>query len=330
MDNKQYDVIGVGEAIMDIITQMAKNDIIDMGLSYGAMINIDADQMQELQPVLHDASWLCGGSVANTLDLIARLGGKTAIIGALGNDKLALSLKENWQKCGVTDLTQQIDLPHTGRCHIFVDEYGERSFATFFGVCGDIDFEQINLDSIRQAQYLLLEGYLWDSIHCQKIYQKLAQIIHDEKLDTKIAFTPSDPLLIKRHHHNIFPFITDYVHWVFCNERELKALFQVTELDQALETAKNLNTNFALTQAEDGITLITDGKIIPIEHQSINPVDATGAGDAWAGGFLYGQCQGLDFWQSAALAHRCASIIIQHMGARSPDNLADLIQIIGT
>lgn len=327
MHNKIYDVVGVGEAIVDIITQMSKNDIIRMGLAHGAMVSIDADQMQKLQPILHDATWCCGGSVANTLDLIAHLGGKTAIIGALGNDKISTYLKNDWKKNGVTDFTQQVDLPHTGRCHIFFDENGERSFATFFGVCGDIDFEKIHLDAIRQSQYLLLEGYLWDSPNCQQIYQKLAQMIHDEKLDTRIAITPSDPLLIKRHYATIVPFIKQYTHWVFCNERELKALFQTNDLDDAIQKAKSLKPSFALTQAEKEVILITGGEIKTIWHQEIEPKDATGAGDAWAGGFLYGQCQGWSLEQSAALAHSCANIIIQNIGARSPDNLTDLIQL---
>lgn len=325
MHNKQYNVVGIGEAIVDIITQMPKDNIIKMGLAHGAMISIDADQMQKLQPVLHDAKWFCGGSVANTLDLIAQLGGKTAIIGALGNDKISAYLKKDWKNNGVTDLTQQVDLPHTGRCHIFFDENGERSFATFFGVCGDIDFTKINIDIIRQSQYLLLEGYLWDSPNCQQIYQKLAQLIHDEKLDTHIAITPSDPLLIQRHYETIVPFIKQYAHWVFCNERELKALFQTDDLNDAITQAKSLKPCFALTQAENEVILITDGEAQAIPHQAIKPKDATGAGDSWAGGFLYGLCQGLSLDQSAALAHRCASIIIQNIGARSPKNLTDLI-----
>ncbi len=325
VQNKQYDIVGIGEAIMDIIIQMPKEEILQMGLAHGAMINIKTDQMQELQPVLKDATWIPGGSVANSIDLIARLGGKTAMIGALGNDDIAVSLKKDWQDHHVDDLTQQIALPQTGRCHIFVDEHGERSFATYFGLCGDIDFYKIDLDTIGNAKYLLLEGYLWDSPNCRMIFQQIAEHIQREKLDTKIAFTPSDPLLITRHHKSISAFLTQYVQMVFCNARELKALFETQTLDDAIQQAKQQQTCFALTQGANGITIIDGGNCLYRPHQSIAPLDATGAGDSWSGGFLYGLCQGYDIEQAAELAHNCASLIIQHVGARATQDLQHLI-----
>lgn len=316
-DYQKYDVVGIAEAIVDIIIQTTKKEIRNFGYAHAAMTLIDENEADKLFAWMKQPQIIPGGSVANSLDIIARLGGKSAIFGTVGSDKLGRFLLDNWSERHIDHFIQKQPKPYTGRVHVLIDENGERSFATFFGLCGDIHPYHIDDNIIKNSRFLMSEGYLWDAALCRKTYFDVAKRIKSNRWPTKIALTLADPFVIERNYEEIFDFIQNYCHILFCNETELKALMRKASLDDIGEFIERLDVTLALTLAEEGARIIHHGRDIVIPTRKIKDVvDATGAGDSWCGGMLYGLCQGFSLEKSAELGHDCAAYIIQQIGAR--------------
>ncbi len=314
---KAYDVIGIAEAIVDIFIQTNKQQILDFGYAHMAMTLINEKEADKLLTWMGNPQMIPGGSVANSLDIIAQLGGKTALIGSIGNDNLGQLLLKDWRDRGIDSFIHTEASPYTGRVHVLIDENGERSFATFFGVCGHIRSEHIPDHLIKNSRFLMSEGYLWDSDLCRQTYFEVAERIQKNNWDTKTAFTLADPFVIERHYDDILNYIKKHCHILFCNEKELNALMKNNSSEKSVEFIQDLDITLALTLAEKGARIINRNIDITIPTEKVELVtDATGAGDSWCGGMLYGLCQGFSLKKSAQLGHDCASYIIKQIGAR--------------
>ncbi len=328
----QYDVVGIGNAIVDILSYVDDDFLARNSLKKGTMQLVDEAQSAALYKELGQTTECSGGSVANTLAGIASLGGKTAFIGKVADDQLGRIFTHDLRSVGVHFTTNSAkEGPATANCLVCVTPDAQRTMATFIGACNRVTISDIDHRLIAQAKILYIEGYLWDIPQAKEAIR--AAIAAAKTRGRKVALTLSDSFCVNRFRSEFLALINEEVDILFANEAELLALFEVDksdnssdDLNKAIEMLQGKCEVAAITCSEKGAVIVTDKNIEHVGAERVEKlVDTTGAGDLFAAGFLFGYANGRSHKQSAILGNRCAGHIIQQLGARTMRSLENII-----
>ncbi|WP_062341862.1 adenosine kinase [Novosphingobium sp. CCH12-A3] len=326
MSEPLYDVIAIGNAIVDVMAPCEDADIERLGLAKGGMTLVDTARAQELYDAMGPAREISGGSAANTLAGLAALGAKCAFIGQVADDQLGEVFAHDIRAGGIDFQTPtRADEPPTARCLIFVSPDGQRTMNTFLGASQFLPAEALDDAQIASASVLYLEGYLWDPEEPRKAMRRA--IAAARNAGRKVAFTLSDAFVISRHGDDFRALIADgQIDILFANEHELAALTGVADFHAGLEQLAAKVPTVVVTRSENGAHAISDGEHSHVPAEPIDKViDTTGAGDLFAAGFLYGYVRNKPLAESLTLGAVCAAEIISHYGARPEANLQDLV-----
>ncbi|MGZ3216873.1 adenosine kinase [Paracoccus sp. T5] len=317
-------VIGIGNAIMDVISPVEEDRLAALGVQKGIMQLIERDHSEYLMAAQADdhgpgrarSRLVPGGSVANTLAGIGMLGLKTAFIGRVAEDALGLSYAEQTEGAGTVFVNPPVagDQLPTSRSIIMVTPDGERSMNTYLGISAELGPDDVNPSVFQGAGWLFLEGYLFDKPKGKDAFLKAAQACHDAGGQAGIAL--SDPFCVDRHREDFRRLVAGPMDYVIGNRHEWCALYQVEDLEEALRLAvADCGTVICTRSGEDAI-LIRDGQRVGAPVHRVTPVDATGAGDQFAAGLLYGLATRLPLEVAGRMGCIAAAEVIGHVGAR--------------
>ncbi len=321
------DVVAIGNAIVDILSQSDDAFLAAQGMTKGSMQLVfspaDADALYAKMGPGREVS---GGSAANTVAGIAALGGTCGFIGQVADDQLGAVFAHDVRAAGIRfDTPVRAGEPTTARCLIFVTPDGQRTMNTFLGASQFLPEAALDADLIASGAILYLEGYLWDPEEPRAAMRAAIRIARDA--GRKVAFTLSDTFCISRHGDDFRTLIADgHIDILFANENELLALAQVEDFDTAVERISAQLPMLVVTRGEHGAIAVTGGTRTTVPAEPIaRLVDTTGAGDLFAAGFLRGQAQGLSVERSLKMGALCAAEIISHYGARPEVDLKALV-----
>jgi len=321
----RFDVIGIGNAIVDVIARAEDDFLIGHKMRKGSMQLIDEAQAAQIYDAMGPAVEVSGGSAANTVVGAAGLGARTAFIGKIKDDELGRVFAHDIRAAGVSFATPPASAgPSTARCYVLVTPDGERTMNTYLGAAQDLHPNDIDIDTIAGAQIVYLEGYLWDPPHAKEAFLKAAKIAHGAERD--VALTLSDAFCVDRYRAEFLDLIrAGTVDLVFANERELHSLYLTADFDAAVSALRNDARAAVITRSEKGCVIVTREETDAVPAYPVERVvDATGAGDLFAAGFLVGMAKGADYRSSARLGALAAAEVIQHLGARPEASLKDL------
>jgi len=325
MSNLDFDVIGIGNAIVDVLSHSDDGFIKDQGLTKGGMALIDSNQADKLYEQMGPGVECSGGSAANTIACLASLGAKGAFIGKVKDDGLGKIFAHDIKSAGVDFATPlAADGPSTARCLILVTDDAQRTMNTFLGACVNLSSADIDADYIARGAVTYLEGYLWDPDAAKEAFLKASVAAH--KADRRVALSLSDAFCVDRHRDSFQDLVKNHVDILFANEDEIKSLYQVDTFDAALQCVRDQCSVAALTRGEKGSVIIAGNEIHVVDCEPVeHVVDTTGAGDAYAAGFLFGYTKEFDIGTCARLGSICSAEIISHYGARPEVSLAELV-----
>jgi sugar/nucleoside kinase (ribokinase family) len=325
MTSARYDVLGIGNAIVDVIARAEEDFLLKQDMRKGAMALIDEARAQAIYEAMGPATEMSGGSAANTIVGLASLGGRAAFVGKIKADGLGRAYAHDIRAAGVSFTTPPAaDGPSTGRCYIMVTPDGERTMNTYLGAAQDLHPNDIDADAIAASAVTYLEGYLWDPKHAKDAFLKAAKIAHDA--GRKVALTLSDAFCVDRWRDEFLQLMrSGTVDLIFANEAELHSLYQSSDFDAAIAALRADIGVAVVTRSEKGCLVISpEGTeavpAFPVERV----VDTTGAGDLFAAGFLSGLARGADDRTCGRLGAMAAAEVIQHIGARPETSLKDL------
>ena len=324
---KKFQVVGIGNAMVDILGHVKDGFLADNNVEKGIMQLIDMPRAVELYGHMGPAQEVSGGSAANTIAGIAALGGRTAYVGKVKDDQLGAIFAHDLRAQGAvyeTPLAAKSTDHETGRCMVLVTPDGERSLNTYLGVSESLAPADIDEAMMAQAEWLYLEGYRFDGPDSKAAFAKA--IAACEAAGGKISLTLSDPFCVDRHRASFLDMIRDHVNLLFCNTAEMMAMYPADTLEASMELAAKEVEIVVCTASEDGAYVLTGGEK---EHAHAVPteiVDATGAGDLFASGFLYGLTAGFDMLTCARMGCVAAAEVISHIGARPEADLMELFR----
>ncbi len=324
MVETSLDVVGIGNAIVDVMAHAEDRFLEDKGLAKGAMTLIDATAAEALYGDMAPAMECSGGSAANTMAGLASLGGQGAFIGKVRNDQLGGIFRHDIRAANVAfDTKPATHGAPTARCLIFVTPDAQRTMQTFLGASQDLGPDDIDPETIAAAKVTYLEGYLWDPPEAKEAFRKAAELAH--KAERMVALTLSDGFCVDRHRDDFMDLVRNHVDILFANEVEIVSLYQAAGFDEALQQVRGHCRVVALTRSEKGSVVLSDDEIHVIDAQPVAKViDTTGAGDLYAAGLLFGLTRGLDLATSGRIGALAAGEVISHFGARPEASLAEL------
>jgi len=314
----RYDVVGIGNAIVDVLAHADEDFLVRHGMTKGSMALIDTDTADTLYNDMVSGIECSGGSVANTIAGLASLGGVGAFIGKVKDDVLGKVFKHDIEAIGVHfPTTANSDGVPTARCLIHVTPDAERTMNTFLGACVELSPADVDLDVVRAAKVTYLEGYLWDREEAKAAFVKAAQQAH--AAGREVSLSLSDPFCVDRHRESFLELVEHHIDVLFANEDEIISLYQVKTFDEALQKVRGHCKVAALTRSSKGSVVISGEEVHIVDAEpDVKVIDTTGAGDAFAAGFLFGYTNGYenDLAHCARLGGICAAEIISHFGAR--------------
>ena len=320
MNDRQYDVTAIGNAIVDVIAQADDAFLEQQKLPKGAMSLIDAVDAERLYSLMGPGVERSGGSAANTAAGIAMLGGKVAFIGKVSDDQLGDVFAHDIRAVGVEFRTPPLtEGLSTARCLILVTPDAQRTMQTFLGACTAFSADDVDEDLIARSRVLFMEGYLWDQPRAIEGMRKAAAVA--KASGCKVAFTTSDPFCVDRHRQEFLELIDNDLDILFSNEAEAKSLFETDDFDSALKQLQGRCEIVVVTRSEKGCVVATKDEVHAVPAEKVNVVDTTGAGDAYAAGFLWGYTQGRSLVDCARLGGVVAAEAISHYGARAETDL---------
>jgi sugar/nucleoside kinase (ribokinase family) len=325
MASTRFDVLGIGNAIVDVIARTDDDFLVRQDMRKGTMQLIDEPRAASIYDAMGPAVEVSGGSAANTIVGVASLGGRAAFVGKVKDDELGRVFAHDIRAAGVAFATPPASAgPSTARCYVLVTPDGERTMNTFLGAAQDLHPNDIDPDAVAAAQIVYLEGYLWDPPHAKEAFIKAAKIAHGAERD--VALTLSDAFCVDRYRVEFLDLIrSGTVDLVFANERELHSLYETADFDTALNALRNDARLAVVTRSEKGCLVVTREETDVVAANRVERVvDATGAGDLFAAGFLVGLSRGVDYRTAARLGALSAAEVIQHLGARPETSLKDL------
>jgi sugar/nucleoside kinase (ribokinase family) len=325
MATPRYDVLGIGNAIVDVIARAEDDFLVAHGMHKGAMALIDEARAQAIYDAMGPAVESSGGSAANTIVGVASFGGRAAFVGKVKDDELGGAFAHDIRAARVVfDTPPASDGPSTARCYIMVTPDGERTMNTYLGAAQDLHPNDIDEAAIASAALIYLEGYLWDPPHAKEAFVKAAAIAH--KNSRKVALTLSDAFCVDRYRSEFLELIRKgTVDIVFANGHELHSLYETADFDTAVKALRGEAKLAVVTRSEKGCVVVTRDKAEAVQAMPIERVvDVTGAGDLFAAGFLVGLARGKDHRTAARLGALAAAEVIQHIGARPAVSLKAL------
>ncbi len=323
MPTPELDVLGIGNALVDVLTHEDDDFIDKMKLNRGAMTLIDDEFAESLYDAMGSGIEISGGSAANTMVGIASMGGRAGYIGKVRNDQLGTVFRHDLRATGVDFASAPSDNgPRTGRCLIVVTPDAQRTMNTYLGASSLLGAEDVDETLVASAAVVYLEGYLFDLPPAQAAYWKASRVAHDA--NRQVALTLSDAFCVERHFDAWRELVRDQVDVLFANESEICALYRC-DFDDALQKVRQEVKVAALTRSEHGSVLVAGDEVHVVAAQGVDRVvDTTGAGDLYAAGFLYGFTHGYDLATCGRLGSLGAAEIISHIGARPEVRLSDL------
>ncbi|KAA2313359.1 adenosine kinase [Pseudooceanicola sediminis] len=324
----KYDVIGIGNAVMDVISQNDDAFLSSMGIEKGIMQLIEQERAEVLYGAMQSRRQIPGGSVANSVAGVANLGLKTAFIGKVSDDDVGMSYAAE-TRAGGTDFPNEPvaggTLP-SSRSMIFVSPDGERSMNTYLGISSEVGPDDVPEEICNSARILFLEGYLYDKDKGKEAFKTAARLVRSAGGMAGIAL--SDPFCVDRHRAD-FRRLVKELDYVIGNEHEWKSLYETDDLGAALETAASESGLVVCTRSGHDVVIVRGDQSVTVPVRAITPVDATGAGDLFASGFLYGLATGADIETSGRMGCVAAAEVISHYGARPEADLKALFAAEG-
>ncbi len=328
MTAAQYDVVGIGNAIVDVIARADDAFLAAKKLAKGAMTLIDEKQADALYAAMGPGTESSGGSAGNTMAGIASLGGKGAYIGKVRNDQLGQVFAHDMRSIGVSfDSKPATDGPSTARCLILVTPDAQRTMNTYLGACVNLGPDDVDEAVVKAARVTYLEGYLWDPPQAKEAFVKAAKIAH--AAGRKVSLSLSDAFCVDRHRESFRDLVANHVDILFANESEIKSLYEVEGFDAALQAVRGSCEIACLTRSEKGSVIVAGEEVHVIDAERVGGagvVDTTGAGDLYASGFLYGWTHGYGLARAGRIASVAAAEAISHVGARPQTNLKALVK----
>jgi sugar/nucleoside kinase (ribokinase family) len=326
---QDHDVVGIGNAIVDIIGRCDDAFLAAHGRVKGSMQLVDAPTVERLYAAMGPGTEISGGSASNTIAGIASLGGKAAFIGKTATDQFGEVFRHDIRAVGVTyETPPAAGGEPTGRCLILVTPDGQRTMNTFLGISPQLGSGEVDEALVRSGRILYLEGYLFDQPEAKAAFRQAAGIA--ATAGRQVALTLSDAFCVDRHRAEFLELVRNSVDILFANEAEVTSLYETTSFDEAARRAQADTRLAALTRSEKGSVILSGGKAIAVPAAPVDKVvDTTGAGDLYAAGFLFGVARELDLETAGKLGSLAAAEIISHIGARSEVKLADLARKAG-
>lgn len=325
MSSAAFDVLGIGNAIVDVISRADDAFLAAHALTKGSMMLIDEARAETLYAAMGPGIEVSGGSCGNTMAGVASLGGKGAYIGKVKQDQLGAVFTHDLRSIGVTfDTPQASSGPSTARCLILVTPDAQRTMNTYLGACTGLGPGDIDTRLVAGAQVTYVEGYLWDEPEAKKAVLKAFDAAH--AAGRLVSITLSDSFCVDRYRDEFRALVRDKIDILFGNEAEIKSLYQVDSFEKALEATRKEGKIAALTRSEKGSVVIKGNETHAVPAAPVKKVvDTTGAGDLYASGFLYGFTRGKPLAECARLGGIAAAEIISHVGPRPETPLKDLI-----
>jgi sugar/nucleoside kinase (ribokinase family) len=319
------DVVGIGNAIVDVLVQTEDFFLNQHGLQKGGMALIDESQAEALYQASGPGQETSGGSVANTMVGIAQLGGRTGFIGRVRDDQLGTIFSHDIRAVGARFETPAATSgATTARCLIYVTPDAERTMCTFLGASTQLEPDDLDLSMVKQTKVLYLEGYLWDSPAAKRAFIAGAEACR--AAGGQVALSLSDGFCVDRHRDSFLELVNGHVDVLFANEAEIKSLYETEEFDTALEKVRGCCDVTAITRSSEGSVVLSGDQRWDIGIYSLGDlVDTTGAGDLYAGGFLHAYTQGESLERCGELGALCAGQIVTQLGARSQVCLKELM-----
>jgi adenosine kinase len=327
MNSAKYDVLGIGNALFDILVRVDDKFLADHGMTKGSMALIDEARAASIYSDMGPATEVSGGSAANTIVGAAELGARTAYVGKIKDDQIGRLYAHDIRSAGVAFTTAAAtEGPATGCSYILVTPDGERTMNTYLGAAQDLSAADIDEQEIAAASIVYLEGYLWDPKDAKDAFIKASQIAH--KHGRRVALTLSDAFCVGRYRDEFIALMRDNtVDLIFANEAELGSLYDTQDFDAALAQLRKDAALGVVTRSEKGCVVVAKEGITPVSaFPARTVVDTTGAGDLFAAGFLFGLVREVGHEQAARLGAMAAAEVIQHIGARPQTSLKELAQ----
>jgi sugar/nucleoside kinase (ribokinase family) len=325
MPSARYDVLGIGNAIVDVIARAEEDFLLKQAMRKGTMALIDEARAEAIYEAMGSAVEVSGGSAANTIVGLSSLGGRGAFVGKVKDDVLGRAFSHDIRAAGVAFGTPPAAAgPSTGRCYVLVTPDGERTMNTYLGAAQDLHPADIDADAVAASAIIYLEGYLWDPKNATDAFLKAAKIAHEA--ERKVALSLSDAFCVDRWRDEFLQLMRSRtVDLIFANEGELESLYQTADFNTAVKALRADIDVAVVTRSEKGCLVIgPDGTeavpAFPVERV----VDTTGAGDLFAAGFLSGLARGADDRICGRLGAMAAAEVIQHLGARPEGSLKDM------
>jgi sugar/nucleoside kinase (ribokinase family) len=323
-DSDELDVIGIGNALVDVLSHETDEFVRRYELVKGTMHLVDEVRARQLYEAMGPGTEISGGSAANTIVGVASFGGRAHYVGKVRNDQLGEVFAHDLRSTGVGyDTPPASSGAPTGRCLILITPDAQRTMSTFLGASVRLSAEDIDERLIVRGRILYLEGYLFDPPEAQEAFLVAAAMAH--AAGRKVSLTLSDPFCVDRHRRAFLDLVQHHVDVLFANEAEICALYQTDDFDAALQRARRDCEVAALTRSERGSIVVGGDEVHVIDAYPVESVvDTTGAGDLYASGFLYGWSRGVDLASCGRLGALAAAEVISHVGARPMRSLAEL------
>lgn len=313
---QMLDIVGIGNAIVDVISHGDDSFLDNMGIQKGIMQLVERERAEILYGAMKDRVQTPGGSVANTIAGAATLGLKTAFLGKVKADALGRFYADGMTTDGIGFPNAPVsgEVPPTSRSMIFVSPDGERSMNTYLGAGADFDEGDVDASVAGNTRYLFLEGYLYDKPEGKRAFTAAAKACHDG--GGKAGITLSDPFCVDRHRDDFRRLIAEEMDFTLGNEDEWLSLYQTTDLDEALAQAAAVCDTVVCTRSGNPVVLMRGAERVEVPVTRVTPVDATGAGDQFAAGFLYGLATGQTLELAGRMGVAAAAEVIAHVGPR--------------
>jgi len=321
----RYDVVGIGNALVDVIAHAPDSFLVDHSLVKGWMDLIDTDRAVELYQALGSAVEMSGGSAANTVCGVASLGGRAAYIGNINNDELGHVFGHDMLAVGVQFRPGAYDsaVP-TGRCIIVVTPDAERTMNTYLGASSLLAVSDVDATAVAEGRVLYMEGYLFDRPEAKRAFRHAAHIAHEA--GRMVSLTLSDSLCVDRHRDDFLSLVDDEVDLLFGNEAELMSLYETESFDESVAALRKQCPLAAITTGSTGSIIVTADELIDVPVVPVRRVvDTTGAGDLYASGFLFGLTSGASLAEAGHMGSIAAAEVISHVGPRPLVELRTLL-----
>jgi len=318
----RFDVLAVGNALVDVLAHADDTFVTRTGVERGAMTMVDAARSDEIYAEMGPAIEASGGSAANTVAGVASFGGKAAFIGRVADDAFGKVFAHDLRSAGVHfESPFSVSGAPTGRCLVIVTPDAQRTMCTFLGAGAELDESYIDEALVSSSSVTYLEGYIWDPPAAKDAVRRAAAIAH--RADQRVALTLSDPFCVERHRDEFLELIEHEIDILFANEHEITMLYEVDTFDEALNLVRGHCEIAALTRGPHGSVIVAGDSVHVIDAYPVQVVDTTGAGDAYAAGFLHGFTRGRPLARCGQLGSLGAAEAISQLGARPDSDLAE-------